>query len=72
MVKLCRIDMVTEGNMMASHMTVPREGHIECPLHIFTYLNIEHNSRIVFDPTYPEIGMTQFKEYNWKHFYLND
>ena len=26
---------------------------------------------MVFDPTYPEINMTVFKEFNWKEFYGN-
>jgi hypothetical protein len=37
--------------------------------HLFVYLDKKHNAQIVFDPTYPEIDMRVFKEYDWKHFY---
>ena len=37
--------------------------------HVFAYLEKKHNSRLVFDPTYPDIDMQQFKECDWKDFY---
>jgi hypothetical protein len=33
------------------------------------YLRLEHNSRLVFNPTYPEINPTVFPKYNWTEFY---
>ena len=69
MVELGRIDMITEANTMASHMTMPREGYLECVFHVFAYLKIKYNSRMVFDPTYVDIDMSQFKECDWKRFY---
>ena len=57
--------------MLLSFLASPREGHIEAVLHIYAYLEKKHNSRMVFDPTYPEINMTVFKEFNWKEFYGN-
>ena len=69
MVELGRIDMITEVNMMASCLAMPREGHLENVFHIFVYLKIKHDSRLVFDPTYPEIDMSSLKEYAWIHFY---
>ena len=38
---------------------------------MFAYLEKKHNARIVFDPTYPEIDMSVFKECDWKEFYGN-
>jgi hypothetical protein len=39
---------------------MPREGHLEV---VFAYtLKKKHNGWMVFDPTYPETDMTQFKE----------
>jgi hypothetical protein len=32
-------------------------------------LEKKHNSRLVFDPTYPEIDMSEFKECDWKEYY---
>ncbi|KAI2498678.1 hypothetical protein MHU86_15800 [Fragilaria crotonensis] len=48
---------------------MPREGHLEAVFHIYAYLEKKHNARIVFDPTYPEIDITVFKECNWKRYY---
>ena len=36
---------------------------------MFAYLKNKHNSRMVFDPSYPDIDRTQFKECDWKNFY---
>ena len=69
MVEIGRIDMITEVSMLASHLAMPREGHLECIFHIFAYLKINHNSRMVFDPSYPGIDMSQFKKCDWKSFY---
>jgi hypothetical protein len=38
---------------------------------MFAYLEKRHNSRLVFDPTYLDIDMREFKECNWKEFYGN-
>lgn len=69
MIELGRIDMIAEVNTMASHVAMPREGHLENVFHMFAYLKIKYNSRMVFDPSYPTIDMTAFKECDWKHFY---
>ncbi len=69
MVELGRIDMITEVNIMASYVAMPREGHLDNIFHMFAYLKIKYNSRMVFDPSYPNIDMTDFKECDWKHFY---
>ena len=58
MAELGRIDIITEVNSMVSHMTMIREGHIECLFLFFARLKLKHNSRIVFDPTYPTIDLT--------------
>jgi hypothetical protein len=36
---------------------------------MFSYLEKRHNSRLVFDKTYPDINMREFKECDWKAFY---
>ena len=69
-VELGRVDIITEVSKLASHMALPREGHLDAVFHIFGYLKVKHNSRIIFDPTYPEIDLTNFKEeQSWKDFY---
>jgi Reverse transcriptase (RNA-dependent DNA polymerase) len=68
-VELGRVDIITEVSMLASHLALPREGHLEAAFHIFAYLEKKHNSRLVFDPTYPTIDKSKFKEVEWKAFY---
>jgi hypothetical protein len=55
MVELGCIDIATEVLMLSSYLALPREGHLETALHIMGYLRKKHNSRLVFDPTHPEI-----------------
>ena len=69
MVELGRVDIMTEASMMASHMAMPREGHLDTVLHMFAFLRQKYNSRLAFDPTYPTIDMNDFKDCDWKEFY---
>ena len=69
MVELGRVDMMTEVSMLASHLAMPREGHLEAIFHIYAYLKQKYNSRLAFDPTYPSIDMSDFKVCDWKQFY---
>jgi hypothetical protein len=69
MVEIGRVDMITEVSKLASHMALPREGHFEAVLHIFGWLKCKHGSHMVFDPTYPIIDMSVFKQCDWKEFY---
>ena len=48
---------------------MPREGHLEQVYHIFAYLKIHHNARIVFDPTYPEVEEPDYVEIDWARLY---
>ena len=66
-----RIDILENVSMLASHLALPREGHLEAVYHIYSYLRNKHNARMCFDPTYPEIDMGSFKECDWKTFYRN-
>jgi hypothetical protein len=52
-VELGRIDIITEVSMFSTHLCLPREGHLEAVLHVFAYLGLHHNARVVFAPTYP-------------------
>ena len=46
-----RADICLEVSMLSSHLALPREGHLDQVLHIFTYLGKHHNAALVFDPT---------------------
>jgi hypothetical protein len=57
MVELGRIDIATEVSLLSSHLAYPCEGHLETALHIMSYLSQKHNTRLIFDPTYPKTDM---------------
>jgi hypothetical protein len=46
--------------MLSTHLCVSFEGHLEALFHVFAYLGIHHNARVVFDPTYPSVEMGTF------------
>lgn len=69
MVEMGRVDIACEVSMMSSYVAMPREGHLQQLFHMFAYLKRHHNSRIVFDPTYPQIDETKFIKRDWSDFY---
>ena len=70
MVELGRVDIAVEVSKLSSHNALPREGHFECLLHLMAYLRDHHNSRMAFDPSYPEINTKAFNaDANWTSFY---
>ena len=69
--ELGRVDIITEVSTLASQMAMPREGHLEAIFHVFAYLNIKHNSRLVLDPAYPVIPQNTFHTHEWTNFYGN-
>ena len=68
-VEMGRIDITCEVSMLSSFIAMPREGHLQQVFHIFSYLKMHHNSRIVMDPSYPEIDEDDFKKMDWSSFY---
>jgi hypothetical protein len=52
-VKLGRIDIITEISMLSTHLCSSREGHLEAVFHVYVYLGLHHNARVVFDPLTP-------------------
>ena len=69
MVKLGRIDINTEISMLASHLELPRDGHLEAVFNVFSYLRANHNSRLSLDPIYPEIYHYSLKKHKWVELY---
>jgi hypothetical protein len=57
--------------MLSSYLACPCEGHLENALHVMGYLQLKHNSRLIFDPTYPDIDQTAFPSIEWMEFYGN-
>ena len=65
MVELGHVDICTEVSMMSSHLALPRKGHLEALMHLFAYLKAHHNSEMVFDPSEPDLGMSDFPREDW-------
>jgi hypothetical protein len=69
MLELGRVDLITEISLLAGQMAMPREGHMLAALHVFAYLKKKQNSRMVFDPTFPEIDQSLFEHHDWDRYY---
>ena len=67
-VELGRIDIATEVSRLASHVALPREGHLQTVFHIHAYMKKRHSSRLALDPSYPEIDIRVFHEADWTDF----
>ena len=48
-----QIDICTEVSMLPSFAAIPCKGHLEAALHVFSYLKLKNNSRLIFDPKDP-------------------
>jgi hypothetical protein len=68
-VELGRIAIITEVSMLSTYLCLSREGHLESFFHVFAYLGLHHNARVVFDPTYPAVDMGTFIKTDWKSMY---
>lgn len=64
-VELGRVDICLETSMMASHLALPREGHLAQVFHMFDYLKRHHNAEMVFDPSDPVIDESLFERRDW-------
>ena len=69
-IDLGRIDIAVKVLQLSSFLAMPRQGHLVNALHIMSYLKIKHNSRLVLDPSYPGIDMSEFNSNDkWEPFY---
>jgi hypothetical protein len=59
-VELGRIAIITEVPMLSTYLCLPREGHLEAVFHVFAYLGLHHNARVLIDATYPSVDMGTF------------
>jgi hypothetical protein len=55
--------------MLSHNLCLPSEGHLEAVFHVFAYLGLHHNMRVVFDPTYSSVDMGTFTKTYWKSMY---
>ena len=69
MCELGWIDIRTEVSMLSLYSAMPREGHLETSLHVFSFLKLRSNLRLIFDPMEPDVGKSDFVECDWHEFY---
>ena len=69
MVEIGRFNIITEVSMMASQISMHKEGCLESVVRVFAFISQKYNSRMLFDPTYFAIDMIYFKECKWKDLY---
>jgi hypothetical protein len=68
-VELGRIGIITEVSIFSTHLCLPRQGHLEAVFHVFAYLGIHHNARVVFESNYPSVDMGTFIKTDWESMY---
>ena len=66
-VELGRVDICTEVSLLSSCLALLRAGLQEQVFHVVAYLKKQHNTEMVFDPSYPEIDHNQFERQDWSH-----
>ena len=68
-VELGRLDVYIDVAQLSRFLCAPRRGHLEAIFHVFGYLKKYKRSRMVFDPTKPEIDDKRFVKADWSNFY---
>ena len=69
MIELGRIDMITKLSLLSTHVVLPRKGHLDAAVYIMAHVGQRYNSRLVYDPSYPEIDHNIFKKCDWSEIY---
>ena len=59
-VETCRMDMCLEVPMMASCISLPRDGKLEITRRNFAHLKKHHNAEMLFDPAVPNVNNNDF------------
>ena len=65
MVELGLVDICCEVSIMSTQLALPREGHLEAVVYIFSYLKSYNKTEMVFDPSDPMVDITDFQEKDW-------
>ena len=56
-------------SLLLSHVTVPREEHLDAAVHAMPQVGQRYNSRLVYDSFDPEIDHNDLKKCDWSEFY---
>ena len=69
MIEIRCIDINTKVSLLSLYLAMLRQGHLEEVPHIMSYLKLRHNSRLAYDPSYPNMVHSNFWEFDWVDFY---
>jgi len=69
LVELGRIDICVEVSMMSSYNCMPRVTHLYAVLHIFSYLQVNPDWKLVMDIAYND-HLSEIEQRDWTGFYL--
>ena len=69
MIKLERINIITEVSLLFLHTALSREGHLNATALVIPYVGQKYNSRLAYDPSYPEVDQSIFKKCDWTDLY---
>lgn len=69
--ELGRIDIHLSVALLAQYLSQPRRGHLHQVFHVFAYLKAHARSRIVLDPTVPQVNENSFETADWTEFYAD-
>jgi hypothetical protein len=68
-VEFGRIYIITGVSMLSTFLFMSLEDHLDAVYHLFAYLSLHHNARLVSGPTYPDNDMHAFIKTDWKPIY---
>jgi len=68
LVELGRIDICVEVSMVSSYNCMPRVTHLYAVLHIFSYLQVYPDWKLVMDSTYND-HIPEIEQRDWSEFY---
>ena len=68
-IKLGRIDIMIKVPLLSSLVALSREGHLDAAEHASFHVGQRYNSKLVYDPSYPEIDHSVFKKCDWSEFH---
>ena len=65
MVEFGRVHITTEVSMLLSCLALPKEGHLKQLFWMFSYLEKQHNSEMIFDHTLTDVDYAEFPKQDW-------
>ena len=71
MIDLGMIKIIIKVFFLSSYVALPRDEHVKATVHVMVHVGQRYNSRLVYDPYYPEIDHSVIKECDLSEFCRN-